>query len=98
MGRRGGGIKRKYGRAKTLYRRLIESDQISEEEKELLTVTYQLLNPAELKRTINKKLDNLYEIYKKKNNQENINSIKQLAPSIVSFSSMAQKERFRCHS
>ena len=87
-----GRIKRKYGRAKTPYRRLIESDQISEDEKEKLTVIYDSLNPAELKRNIDRKLDNLYETYKRKNNQESINQTKQLIPSIMSFSNMAQKE------
>lgn len=88
----GGHIKRKYGRAKTPYRRLIESDQISEEEKEKLTAIYQSLNPAELKRNIDKKLANLYEIYKKKKGQKNINLTNQLNPSLASFSLMAQKE------
>jgi len=46
----GGKIKRKYGQAKTPYRRLIESDQISKKEKEELMAIYQTLNPAELKR------------------------------------------------
>jgi len=50
--RAGGHIKRKYGRAKTPYRRLFESDQLSEEEKEKLTAIYQSLNPAELKKLI----------------------------------------------
>jgi len=91
----GGRIKRKYGRAKTPYRRLIESEQISEKEKEKLTAIYQTLNPAELKRIIDKKLDNLYKIYQKKG-RENTNLTKKLNPSLVSFSKMDQKE-FRCH-
>ena len=90
----GGHIKRKYGRAKTPYRRLIESNQISKEEKEKLMAIYQSLNPAELKRNIDKKLDNLYKIYQKKKGQENINSTNKLIPSLASFSLMAQKEVF----
>jgi len=90
----GGRIKRKYDRAKTPYRRLIESDQISEEEKEKLTATYQSCNPAELKRTIDKKLDNLYRIYKDKKGQENIEINNKLIPSMASFYRMAQKEDF----
>lgn len=89
-----GRIKRKYDRAKTPYRRLIESDQISKEEKEALTETYQTLNPAELKRIIDQKLNNLYEIYKKKKGQENIKITNKLIPSMVSFSTMAQKDNF----
>ncbi len=91
----GGHIKRKYGRAKTPYRRLIESEQISEKEKGKLTAIYQTLNPSELKRIIDKKLDNLYKIYQKKG-RENTNLTKKLNPSLVSFSKMDQKE-FRCH-
>jgi hypothetical protein len=49
-----GKIKRKYGKAKTPYHRLIESDQISQKEKEKLTATHQSLNPAQLKRSIDK--------------------------------------------
>ncbi len=92
--RAGGHIKRKYGRAKTPYRRLMESDQIFEEEKEKLTAIYRSLNPAELKRTIDKKLDNLYRIYQKKKGQENINLTNKLNPSLASFSLVAQKEVF----
>jgi len=88
----GGHIKRKYGQAKTPYRRLIESDQISNEEKERLTAIYQSLNPAQLKREIDKKLDNLYKIYQKKKGRENINSTNKLNPSLASFSVIAQKE------
>jgi len=88
----GGHIKRKYGRAKTPYHRLIESDQISKEEKEKLIVIYQTLNPAKLKRTIDKKLDNLYEVYKKKQGREDIKLTNKLKPSLVSFYHVAQKE------
>jgi len=90
----GGHIKRKYGRAKTPYHRLIESNQISEQEKEKLTAIYRSLNPAELKRNIDKKLDNLYKIYQNKKGQENINLTNKLIPSLASFSMMAQKEVF----
>ncbi len=90
--RDGGHIKRKYGPAKTPYRRLIESNQISKEEKEKLTAVYRSLNPAELKRNIDKKLGNLYKIYQKKKGQENINLTNKLNPSLASFSLMAQKE------
>lgn len=88
----GGHIKRKYGRAKTPYRRLIESDQISDNEKEKLTTIYQSLNPAELKRKIDKKLDNLYRIYQQKKGRENINLTNKLIPSLASFSTMVRKK------
>lgn len=87
----GGHIKRKYGQAKTPYRRLIESDQISAGEKEKLTEMYQELNPAELKRKIDKKLDKLYKIYQKKKGRENIKSTNKLIPALASFSSVARE-------
>lgn len=82
----GGKIKRKYGRAKTPYRRLIESDQISGEKKAELTAFYQSLNPALIKRTLDKKLDNLFKLYEKKKGIENADLIKKLSPSLASFS------------
>ena len=88
----GGKIKRKYGKAKTPYHRLIESDQISEKEKEELIVIYQSLNPALLKRIIDKKLDNLFKIYQKKQGRENVSLTKKLKPSLVSFSNMIQNK------
>ncbi|MDP3042797.1 MAG: transposase [bacterium] len=88
----GGHIKRKYDRAKTPYRRLMESDQISEKEKEALTTIYQSLNPAELKRKIDKRLDNLYKIYQQKKGRENINLTNKLIPSLVSFSRMSKEK------
>lgn len=86
-----GKIKRKYGRAKTPYHRLIESDQISEEKKKKLTMIYQSLNPAELKRLIDKKLENLFKIYQKKQGRESVNLIKKLSPSLASFSSVIRE-------
>jgi len=70
--RLGGKIKRKYGKAKTPYHRLVESDQISEKRKEELTTIYQSLNPALLKRIIDKKLDNLFKIYQQKKGRERV--------------------------
>lgn len=90
----GGHIKRKYGQAKTPYRRLIESDQISKKEKEKLTAIYRSLNPAELKRTIDKKLVNLYKIYQKKKGRKIINLANKLIPSLASFPLIPQNELF----
>ncbi len=70
---------------------MLESDQISLEEKERLTKIYQSLNPAKLKRVPDKKLANLLKIYQKKKGQENINLIKKLSPSMVSFPSVVKK-------
>lgn len=62
----GGRIHRKYDKAKTPFQRLLESD-IPEVKKQELREIYQSLNPAQLKRTIDKKLDALYQFYKQKN-------------------------------
>lgn len=86
-----GKFKRRYSRAKTPYHRLIESNQISEEKKKELTMIYQSLNPAELKRIIDKKLKNLLKIYQKKKGQKDVSLIKKLSPSSASFSNMARE-------
>jgi len=69
-----GKIHRKYDRAKTPYQRLMESD-IPEAKKQELRKNYLSLNPAELKRTIDKKLDNLYKFYKQKNDKNNFQKV-----------------------
>ena len=61
-----GKVKRQYHTPKTPYQRLIESGQISEEETRKLTALYRQLNPAELKRTIDKKTHELYKAYEDK--------------------------------
>lgn len=86
-----GKIKRKYGKAKTPYHRLIESNQISEEEKAVLTEIYQSLNPALMKRNIDKKLNNLFKLYQKKKGRETVSITKKLKPSLVSFPKLIQK-------
>lgn len=51
-----GKIKKKYDTPKTPYKRLMESFKVSQEKKEELKTLYESLNPAELKRMIEKKL------------------------------------------
>jgi hypothetical protein len=68
--RSGGRIHRKYDKPKTPYARLMESVGLSEEKKQELKQIYLSLNPAELKRIIDKKLNNLYGFYKQKMNKE----------------------------
>ena len=86
----GGKIHRKYDKAKTPYQRVIESNEISEKKKKELKKIYHSLNPAELKRTIDKKLRLLYKIYQKKNNNNNkslkVENHKKLKPVSVTFS------------
>lgn len=83
-----GKIHRKYDKAKTPYRRIMESDQFSKETKNKLKEVYENLNPAELKRTIDMKIKKLYEVYLKKNGGKVDPAIKKLIPSMVSFSVM----------
>lgn len=68
----GGKIHRKYDFPKTPYQRLMESGQIAEEKKEELRTCYLSLNPAQLGRAIQAKLDKLYQIYREK--MKNANS------------------------
>lgn len=68
-----GHIKRKYDTPKTPYQRVMESKNISEAKKQELKKIYDSLNPAQLKRNIDKKLTLLYEAYKDKQNRETQN-------------------------
>ena len=83
--RMGGKIHRKYDKPKTPYRRVIESKEVSEEAKNKLKQIYEFLNPAELKRTIEVKLDKLYEVYQKKNKSQNLEPYKKQKPIMVRF-------------
>lgn len=84
-----GKIKKKYDAPRTPYQRLMESNSLSQPQKNKLRKCYQTLNPAELKRTIDAKLQELYQAYQKKNGSSYVetNRItnKKLVPSIVSY-------------
>jgi len=81
-----GKVKRQYNTPKTPYQRLIESGQISQEETAKLTALYRELNPAELKRTIDKKTHELYRAYEeKKRTTEAIPQKKQRARSVRNY-------------
>ena len=62
-----GKIHRKYDRSKTPYHRLMESEKITERTKQQLKAIYESLNPAQLKRSIDQKLNLLYGAYQDKN-------------------------------
>ena len=66
-----GKVHRKYDVPKTPYQRLIESGQISEETKKELQDLYRSLNPAQLKRKIDEKLNKLYRAYEEKGRGNN---------------------------
>jgi len=60
-----GRIHRKYDSPKTPYHRLMESREVLEKKKQELKRTYQSLNPAQLKRAIDNKLNLLYKTNQK---------------------------------
>jgi len=79
-----GKIHKKYDEAKTPYQRLMELNQLDSREE--LKMLYESLNPAELKRNIDKKLSLLYRAYKAKNGRQMVDpAAKRLTPSMVSF-------------
>lgn len=66
----------------------MESNHVSEEKKQELKEIYESLNPAELKRTIDRKLNLLYKTYQKKKGlpvETSPIANKKLTPSLVSF-------------
>lgn len=62
----GAKIKRKRDKAKTPYHRILESPQTSAKDRKLLKQTYQHLNPAELKRRLDAKVELLYQLIEPK--------------------------------
>lgn len=62
----GGHVRRRYDTPKTPYQRVLESQRVSKEKKNELMALYATLNPAELKRQIEKTQDELYRAYKEK--------------------------------
>ncbi|PIP75571.1 integrase [Candidatus Kuenenbacteria bacterium CG22_combo_CG10-13_8_21_14_all_39_9] len=80
-----GKIHRKYEKAKTPYQRVMESQEVLEKKKQELRRIYQSLNPAELKRTIDKKLDLLYRAYQAKQGSEKVEPRKKLKPISLTF-------------
>lgn len=70
---------RKYEPAKTPFKRLIESDQVDEATKLELKAVYRKLNPAALKRAIEKKILFLYRAYlSKKQGRETLRTKKEV--------------------
>jgi hypothetical protein len=78
--------KRTYGQAKTPYHRLLESGQLSPDKAQELKQLYLSLNPAELKRQIDRKLARLYDLYRKKKKRPiTVDPYKKQRPSMVTF-------------
>lgn len=66
----GGVIYKKYDEPKTAFTRLIESPHLSEQQKDQLRDQKAKLNPFELKKNLEIKLKEFYEIYRKKTIRE----------------------------
>ena len=80
-------IRKVYDKAKTPYQRVLECKEVDKESKERLKEEYEKLNPAELKRQIEKKLQKLNKV-----NQIIINQIIDLKPlAKVTFSNRLTK-------
>ena len=87
VGQNGEKIKRIYDRAKTPYQRVLECAEIDETKKQKLREQYNALNPADLRRRIQAKLEKL-----SKANQIIINQIISLKlPAKVTFSNHLMK-------
>ena len=86
-----GRVHRKYCKAKTPYQNIMESDEVSDKTKQELKRVYDSLNPAQLKRDIDAKLDKLYKVYQKKNKSLKAGINKKLKPSSVTFLNVSNK-------
>ena len=85
-----GRIHRKYDKPKTPYQRLLLSPELSEKTKQELKEIYLSLNPALLKRAVDKKIDNLYQFYKQKKSKDNFQNVDIKKKISVSFSGVNQ--------
>jgi len=88
----GGSLKRKYDTPKTPYQRLMDSGQISEQTRKQLETVYFSLNPAQLKRSIDAKLDKLYHTYEKKRKSEQVDPMRKVVPHTTTFLMMQQSK------
>jgi hypothetical protein len=79
-----GRVHRKYEEAKTPYQRIMESDQIDAKIKRKLKLAYDNMNPAKIKRELDRKLDLLCKIYMKKKDSQVVDKYKKQVPFVVS--------------
>lgn len=77
--REAGKLHRKYDKPITPYQRIMESKEVSKKKKQELQEIYLSLNPAELKRQIDKKLNELYAMYQQKNNSLKVEEKKKIS-------------------
>jgi len=70
--RKGAALKRRYEVAKTPYQRILESKEVSDTAKTKLKKIYEMLNPAQIKRNLDRKLSKLYDLQMKKERGQSI--------------------------
>ncbi len=80
-----GRLHRKYDRPQTPYQRVMAAKSVAEKTKSELQKIYAQLNPAELKRWIDKKLKLLYQVYQQKHKAQKVEINKKLQPTTVTF-------------
>jgi len=81
----GGKVKRKYDIPQTPYQRLLKSGRLSEENQAKLRSVYQSLNPAQLKRIIEARLETLWRTYEQKTRSGQVDPLRKQTPSSVTF-------------
>lgn len=92
----GGRIMRKYDKPKTPYERLLKLGNLNAEMITCLEQVYQSLNPAEIKRRIEKKRMELYYLYQMKTKTIKVEPMKKQTPRMAS-SLMIQPVAVGCH-
>ena len=85
------GVHRRHGIPKSRSQRVMESDHIREGRENELRALYISLEPAELVRVIDRKLNKLYRVYQEKNNPQRVERYKQQKRSTATFH-VAQRE------
>lgn len=80
-----GKICRKYDTPKTPYQMVMKSKEVSPEKKQELKKIYDSLNPAELKRAIDRKLGLLYQAYQEKRKSSGVEIKKKIRPFSLTF-------------
>lgn len=80
-----GKLHRKYHKGQTPYQAIMTNPNVPQKTKQELKQTYDKLNPAQLKRTIDDKLNMLMGAYRAKNNSSGVKINKKSKPSSLTF-------------
>jgi hypothetical protein len=86
-----GRLRRTYEEAKTPYQRLLDSGQLSKDQNHALKKLYSQLDPVQIKKSLDDKLQNLYTTYGRKHKKTiTVNPYKKQVPPVTFF--MIQQE------